>query len=60
VLLAFVPERVPMLVIVALAALLLGGTVAPSDGLPGGPSVSTNATTIPSGPVDDGLNGGPS
>lgn len=49
-----------MLVILALAALLLGGTVTPNDVLPGGPSITTNAATMPAGPVDDGLTGGPS
>ena len=49
-----------MILLVAVAALLLGGTVSPNDGLPGGPSVTTSVAAPTVGPVDDGLPGGPS
>ncbi len=60
-LLASAPERVPMLVILALAALLLGGTVTPNNVLPGGPSITTTAATPVGSPsADEILPGGPS
>lgn len=51
-----------MLAALTIIAVLLGGTVSPKDGLPGGPSITTNATTTAPSPivVDDGLPGGPS
>jgi len=50
-----------MFVILALAALLVGGTVMPSEILPGGPSKTTTAATTATSPaVDNGLPGGPS
>ena len=50
-----------MLTILALAALLLGGTATPNEILPGGPSV-TNAAVAPAAnpSVDEILPGGPS
>ena len=60
-LLASAPERVPMLVILALAASLLGGAVTPSEILPGGPSITATAETpVVSPSIDNGLPGGPS
>lgn len=59
--LARAPERLPMIAILTLAALLLGGTVTPDNVLPGGPSKTANAATPASSPVvDNVLPGGPS
>ena len=55
-----------MLSVLALVALLLGGTATPHDVLNGGPSIVTTRDIANGGPsataptVDDVLNGGPS
>jgi hypothetical protein len=58
----FAPERVPMLPLVTLVVLLLGGA-SPHDVANGGPSMVTTADVLNGGPsaaVDDVANGGPS
>jgi hypothetical protein len=51
----------PMLAVLAIIAALLGGSASPDNGLPGGPSITTDAQSpAASAAVDNGLPGGPS